>query len=77
MPPDIRKKSPSGLGSKRAGEEKIDTFTLVPCHDVYKPRPRPVHPFAKQLRNDRDYVWRRMLASVCPAEFFEDYNNAK
>ena len=28
--------------------------------------PKPDHPFFRQLRLDRDFVWRRMMSSVCP-----------
>lgn len=30
--------------------------------------PNPDHPFSNQLREDSNFVWQRMMASVCPAE---------
>ena len=76
MPGDLRKKSPRKAGGGRAGGETVVTPTLAPRRDACKPGPKSVHPLAEQLRNDRDFVWRRMLASVCPAEFFEDNDDA-
>ncbi|MCH8853344.1 MAG: hypothetical protein IID41_11945 [Planctomycetes bacterium] len=66
MPPDRHKKCPDELGGKRPGESKIITRILAAPRDAGKARawPSDDHPFRAQLREDRNFFWRRMLAST-------------
>ncbi len=71
-----KKKSPPKLGSDQAGEFKRDYIYSVAAaldagkakHDKIPRRlqiwPKLDHPFAAQLCEDCNFVWRRLTASV-------------
>ncbi len=72
------KVGPGSLGAP-AGTTKIITRTIATHHEGGKTRPqnhaplpvwpKPGHPFYRELRLDRNYVWDRMLGSVSPTKF--------
>lgn len=61
------KRSPAAAGGGAAGGEKIITPIIPARGDAGKARPvwpQPDHPSYRELLQDRDYVWGRMMASV-------------
>lgn len=89
MPADRQEKCPGdAAGGGTPGEDKVITTSVAVRRDegkIQPPRdpilctiwPKPDHPSADRLREDPDYVWRRMLASVCPAGFSEDQGHVE
>ncbi|MCH8879690.1 MAG: hypothetical protein IID34_07375 [Planctomycetes bacterium] len=66
MTPDAQKKGPLGYQAGE-GEGKIVACILPTRRDGRKHDliwPRDDHPFARQLREDANFVWDRMMASV-------------
>lgn len=66
---------PAGGDGSRAISERDCHTTVAPRRDVGNIQsqdphiwPKDDHPFARELRLNRDYVWGRMMASVCPGE---------
>lgn len=71
MPGNKQKKGPGSAGGNGSRASSIGNVnsTIAPPRPAGKlcfAWPKPDHPFFHQLRKDPDYVWRRMLASVCP-----------
>ena len=60
MPGDARTQCPGNA----AGGGK----TLPQNHAPLPAWPKPGHPFYRELRLDRNYVWDRMMASVSPTK---------
>lgn len=79
MPGNNHKKGPDSAGGNgsRASSGRDFTRSIAPRPPTGKIQlphdpaplamwPRPDDAFADQLRADPDYVWRRMMRSVCP-----------